>query len=181
MQRAYQWCVTCMQDMSSRLSVQSPGYGKLLLELAPVLRLEQCTLGSLMRAHMLPTILAAFFLASPDLSRRPLCTTGTMSAKLGASTVLMNTVWSRVSSAGLACLLGLAMASSRGLTRLCTSGLRMTPPICSARHHTHMWDVSLIHDCGASLLCTQLDIVPTMLCSYVGLQLGHTRGLNNIL
>lgn len=80
---------------------------------------------------MLPTILAAFFFASPDLSRRPRCTTGTMRARLGASTVLMKTVCSRMSRAALACLLGLAMARRRGLTSFCTSGLRITPPICN--------------------------------------------------
>ncbi len=50
------------------------------------------TLGSLMRAHMLPTMRAALRLASPERSRSPRATTGTMSARLAASTVLMNTV-----------------------------------------------------------------------------------------
>ena len=49
-------------------------------------------MGSLMSAHMLPTMRAALRLASPERSRRPRATTGTMSARLAASTVLMNTV-----------------------------------------------------------------------------------------
>ena len=50
------------------------------------------TLLSLMRVHMLPTILAARLLVSPVLSLNPRWTTGTMRAREGASMVLTNTV-----------------------------------------------------------------------------------------
>lgn len=61
------------------------------------------TLGSLMSAHMLPTMRAALRLASPERSRRPRATTGTISAKLAASTVLMNTVSSSTCVADQIC------------------------------------------------------------------------------
>ena len=44
------------------------------------------TLGSLTRAAMLPAIRAARFLASPERSRNPRCNTGTIKARLAAST-----------------------------------------------------------------------------------------------
>lgn len=87
-------------------------------------------MGSLMRAHMVPTMRPARFLASPERSRRPRCTTGTMSARLAASTAWMNTVDSSAASAALACLLGSAMAASSAGLSFCTSGLRTTDPTC---------------------------------------------------
>lgn len=69
------------------------------------------SLGSLTSEHMLPTILAAFFLLSVLRSRRPRETTGTISASDGASTVLTKTVLRSVSRHALVCLLGSAMAA----------------------------------------------------------------------
>mmetsp|Transcript_43206 Transcript_43206/g.109356 ORF Transcript_43206/g.109356 Transcript_43206/m.109356 type:complete len:286 (-) Transcript_43206:1516-2373(-) len=91
------------------------------------------SLGSLISWHMLPTMRAARFLVSPLRSRRPRCTTGRMSARLGASMVLTNTVLSTTSRQLLVCLLGSASAASRLGTSRCTSGLRITlPTSCSA-------------------------------------------------
>jgi len=75
-----------------------------------------------------PTMRAARFLVSPVLSLSPLCTTGTTSAKLGASMVLMKVVDSRVSRQARVEALGSAMAARSAGTRAAISGLRMTLP-----------------------------------------------------
>mmetsp|Transcript_8002 Transcript_8002/g.23635 ORF Transcript_8002/g.23635 Transcript_8002/m.23635 type:complete len:482 (-) Transcript_8002:4059-5504(-) len=95
--------------------ISSPTYGAM-------------SLGSLMRAHMLPTMRAALRLASPERSRSPRATTGTISARLAASTVLMNTVSSNTSRVGRVCLAGSAMADSRVGTSTDTSGFLITDP-----------------------------------------------------
>eukprot|EP00882_Tetradesmus_deserticola_P018206 GHRQ01019538.1.p1 GENE.GHRQ01019538.1~~GHRQ01019538.1.p1 ORF type:complete len:107 (+),score=16.20 GHRQ01019538.1:799-1119(+) len=80
---------------------------------------------------MLPTMRAARFLVSPLRSRRPLCTTGTTSARLGASMVLTKVVASSVSRQGRVEALGSAMADNSAGTSAVISGERMTLPTCA--------------------------------------------------
>jgi hypothetical protein len=61
------------------------------------------TLGSFTSVHMLPTMRAALRLVSPVRSRSPRCTTGTTSAREGASMVLIKVVARRVSRQGWGC------------------------------------------------------------------------------
>mmetsp|Transcript_12687 Transcript_12687/g.30626 ORF Transcript_12687/g.30626 Transcript_12687/m.30626 type:complete len:258 (+) Transcript_12687:2-775(+) len=87
------------------------------------------SLESATSAHMFPAILAAFFLRSALRSRRPRVSTGTMSARDGASTVFTKVVSSRMSRHGRVLSAGRAMAPRRYTDSAWISGLRMTSPM----------------------------------------------------
>mmetsp|Transcript_21110 Transcript_21110/g.50936 ORF Transcript_21110/g.50936 Transcript_21110/m.50936 type:complete len:204 (-) Transcript_21110:3962-4573(-) len=96
------------------IGIRSPRYG-------------DTSLGSETRLHMLPTIVAAFFLESAELCLRPRCTTGMRSASDGASTAFTNVV-SITTSSALAVLSGLESdsRSSGAIARI--SGFLITFP-----------------------------------------------------
>jgi hypothetical protein len=100
---------------------------------------------------MEPTMRAARFLVSPLLSRRPLCTTGTTSARLGASMVLTNVVDSSVSRQGRVDALGSAIAASSAGTSAAISGLLMTLPTCTRA--THACVHACVGDGGVGVAC----------------------------
>mmetsp|Transcript_39032 Transcript_39032/g.79910 ORF Transcript_39032/g.79910 Transcript_39032/m.79910 type:complete len:230 (+) Transcript_39032:3216-3905(+) len=97
-----------------RIGSRSPRYG-------------DTSLGSETRLHMLPTMVAAFFLRSVLRVRRPRCTTGTSSASDGASTAFTNVV-SITTSRALAVLSGSERDSRRMGAMARISGFLITWP-----------------------------------------------------
>lgn len=108
-------------------TVESPAFPTAARKVPPV----PPTFGSFVRLHIVPAMRAARFFVSPLLSRSPLCTTGTTSARLGASIVLTKVVDSSVSRQSRVDALGSAMAARRAGTRADISGERMTLPTCT--------------------------------------------------